>query len=117
EQVITYRNAVLAFRAECARLAAIEKQERERERAAAELALQKRRAEEEAAEAIEREREERLQLQKIVRIETDPIQVLRESKVAAGEPPSKSTTTDGLVVLVILIVMGFLITLDVILRH
>jgi hypothetical protein len=69
EQVIAYRDAVLAFRAECARLAAIEEQERGRERAADELALQKRRAEEATAEAIERERKERLQHQKIVRID------------------------------------------------
>jgi hypothetical protein len=117
EQVIAYRNALLAFRAECARRAAIEEQERGRERAEAELALQKRRAEEAAAEAIEREREERLQQQKIVRIETDPIQLLREPKVAAEEQPGESTTTARLVVLVILIVMGFLISLDVILRH
>jgi hypothetical protein len=37
----------------------------------AELALQKRRDEEAAAGAIERERKDRLQRQKIVRIETD----------------------------------------------
>jgi len=69
EQVIAFRNAVLAFRAECARRTAIEEQERGRERAAAELALQKRRTEQVAAEAIERERRERLQQQKIVRID------------------------------------------------